>query len=535
MTIAKRILALVLCALMTLGCLAACSDYDYPIPTAPIYTGPKYTMPPSLDDLIGENTEPTEAQPAPTQPAATEPAPTEPAVPEGTLVPKAGEEISYVMIYNPQIYTDDAHTESRQTGSISQQITVEMNRGDNLGNLPETDPFSQVELDPAFISKINLDGGKADGLGKFYSVGDKENFYCGSQKDINTREERSFTCVYAGTHANIWTYEKVDQNTINKLGKAFDETTYQNCVDRFGEARFGEVVNILIYPFSGNQNTVGFFCGYDLFSSMECDDATAKLYGVNRNINVININQMWLADETTTISTLAHEFQHLLCFTGYFAYGNQCAVWFNEAMSGYIEEVLYPGIKASHFETFHTSARIRNGQSLYNFGIDATSSSFDIGVYGSVFLFSEYLKNLSGNDIFSKFHSNWRRTYSEMDTFTGIYNVVPENVRQQVDSLVQYPSSVRFASREQEWCSKLTLSFYLSTFTADQNAAAGYKNIAEEYLVYDSLRSANIEGGGRILLATKGGTFQIPEDADAGLVYVGLNKDLQIVTNIVTK
>ena len=523
----KRILAMALCALLFVGCLAGCSDYDYPIPTAPVYTGPKYTMPPTLPDFGQDD-------PTPTQPQQTEPVQTQP-VQDNGLTAKAGESIQYVMIYNPLIYADDAHTEALQTGSIGQQISVELNRADGLGSTSETDPFTQVTLDPSFIEKINLDGGRADGLGKVYQVGDRENFYCGSQKDINTREERTFTCVYAGAHANIWTYENADSAMIQKLGNAFDQTTYQSCVDRFGSARFGDVVNILIYPFSGNQSTVGFFCGYDLFSHMECDDVTAKQYGVNRDINVININQLWLQQEQTVISTLAHEFQHLLCFTGYFAAGNQCDVWFNEAMSGYIEEVLYTGIKSGHFSDFHSSQRIRNGQSLYNFGIDATSFSFDIGVYGSVFLFSEYLKNLAGEDVFSQFHSKWRRTYTPMDTFDCLYSVVPENVRQQIDNLVQYPAGVRFESQAQEWCSKLTLSFYLSTFTQDQNAAANYKNIATEYLVYDSTRAAQIEGGGRILLATKDGTFQIPEDADAGLVYVGLNEDLQIVTNIVAK
>ena len=47
--------------------------------------------------------------------------------------------------------------------------------------------------------------------------------------------------------------------------------------------------------------------------------------------------------------------------------------------------------------------------------------------------------------------------------------------------------------------------------------------------------TADIEGGGRVIFAVKNGTYEIPEDADTGLVYVGLNEDMEIVTNIVCK
>ena len=52
------------------------------------------------------------------------------------------------------------------------------------------------------------------------------------------------------------------------------------------------------------------------------------------------------------------------------------------------------------------------------------------------------------------------------------------------------------------------------------------------YLLYDSLMEANIEGGGRLIMAVKDGQFQIPANADKGLVYVGLNENMEIVTNI---
>ena len=81
--------------------------------------------------------------------------------------------------------------------------------------------------------------------------------------------------------------------------------------------------------------------------------------------------------------------------------------------------------------------------------------------------------------------------------------------------------------------SKLTLFFYLSTFTKDPSTPEAYREIVLPYLLYDSLMEAEIEGGGRIVFATKDGKFQIPQDADPGLIFVGLNEDLEVVTNFV--
>ena len=143
------------------------------------------------------------------------------------------------------------------------------------------------------------------------------------------------------------------------------------------------------------------------------------------------------------------------------------------------------------------------------------------------------MKNIAGGDVFSNFHENWRNTYYAMDTFDGIYEVIPDDVRAQVDSLITYPDHIYFASESMEWVSKFTLSFYLSTFTMDNNTPENYRNLYLDYLLYDSIVDANIEGGGRVILATLDGTFEIPEDADDGLVYVGLNENMQVVTNIV--
>lgn len=76
---------------------------------------------------------------------------------------------------------------------------------------------------------------------------------------------------------------------------------------------------------------------------------------------------------------------------------------------------------------------------------------------------------------------------------------------------------------------KLTLHFYLSMLSKDGGLAA-YNYIQNSSLLYDELDGTTIEGGGRIILATKDTSFEIPDDADSGLIYIGLDKDFQIVT-----
>ena len=82
--------------------------------------------------------------------------------------------------------------------------------------------------------------------------------------------------------------------------------------------------------------------------------------------------------------------------------------------------------------------------------------------------------------------------------------------------------------------SKLTLAFYLSLLERSADAPLAYGNVDPLTLLYDEVNPANIEGGGRVIIAVKGNVFDIPEDADDGLVYVGLDENFQPVTPFIT-
>jgi hypothetical protein len=231
--------------------------------------------------------------------------------------------------------------------------------------------------------------------------------------------------------------------------------------------------------------------------------------------------------------TMAHEFQHLICASNYFSTANEawCRTWLNEAMSGYIEEELYEGAKdeAGHYSSFNKSDLIRRGQSLYNFrtGYD------DIGVYGSVYYFSQYLSEIAGDDVFSEIHEYWRESYSDtLCEAEAIMNAVPKSVKLEINSFIEYPDEVRFESSAEEWMSKLTLDFYLKMLSEDTDIDA-FENIDRSSLIYDERDGTTIQGGGRIIVSVKDAEFEVPSDADNGLIYVGLDKDFEVITGYV--
>jgi hypothetical protein len=201
-------------------------------------------------------------------------------------------------------------------------------------------------------------------------------------------------------------------------------------------------------------------------------------------------------------------------------------------MSGYAEEALYPGSKEGHIYSVEDSSRVRHGQSLYNFGTE----SGDIGVYGNVFLFSEFLKELGGETVMHGIHDYVRTTSDSIPNDAGsLYEALGPDVVSTINESIVFPEGFTFAGEDQEFMSKLTLAYYCSLLNGSFAKPAIYDSVDVNTLLYDELDGCRIEGGGRVILATKDGKFQIPEGADSGLVYVGFDSDFNQVTNVIGK
>lgn len=452
-------------------------------------------------------------------------------------------DLRYVMIYNPKIYDENNQFDnsSLKVGAFGSQIDTNASRADGLETEQKYASISQMEWMQYLPSKIELEGDRADPMGIDYKLGDKKNFYY-TKNDLSLldRSEAEFTCIYVGEYCHIWSIDdSVGQSAIEAAGREFDEKIYKEVAGVFGTPRFvGETGKVNILLFEMPSYYLGYFANPDIFLESE-----HSYVGIDFNCNtghaIININIDLLrypGNEELTYSTLAHELQHLINTSAFFSTASASLMntWLNEGMSGYIETVLYPNSKelSGHYEAFNESDLIRNGQSLYNFASDAP----DVGVYGSVYYFSKYLEKISGKNIFADIMEYWRDSYSlTLSVPEALANSVSKTLYNEINSSIDYSTlGLTFESDAHEWMSKLCLNFYLSTLSNNKNIS-DFEKIKPEALLYDSIDSANIEGGGRLIIALNENTFEIPEDSDSGLVYIGLDKDFQPITEFICK
>lgn len=555
----KKRIALLLCAVMLAALLAGCGS------AAPASEEPA----PAQDTGSVQQSTTQEQEPAAELPAVEVIEASEPQSSQISLTDandfSGRDDIAYVLIYNPAGW-DETKSDGRgkdlneklTTGTLESQIDANMRvRAGFEDEEPEFGFIAQTKFTLSDDNQLNPDFVRAGGLPDLYDVGDTSDFYVGT----SDRRLETLTCMYAGESCYIWALNGcISEAQAERYGKEFDEVIYPADTEIFGSARFvedGGKVNILYYDFGESESSVlGFFYQPDLLATEEWGNtpaeqqATIRKNMVNTDRAIINVNAKACsnpANETVVFSTQAHEFQHLICFTDFFEsyYGSHgmaagyADTWLNEAMSGYIEEKLYPGVKVreGHYGALESSGLIRHGQSLYNFFTSNVLNIYqDIGVYGSVFLFSNYLENENDSQIFRRIHDFYRAgTNADISTAAALYASVGDSFRDQIDTRYSYPAELKFASEAQEWTSKMALDYYLSLLSFDNSDPDSYANVRAGTLLYDELDPTLIEGGGRVLVATLDGSFTIPDDADYGLIYIGLDKSFNPVTGICYK
>ena len=457
-------------------------------------------------------------------------------IPIGTRLDGA----EYVLIYDPLIY-DEIDPEqllretSLDTGDLASQIVTGSVRADDMMDMLDM----PVLLSQGQINKdvnrdaIQWNGEKGMGMDPVYSKGDRHEFYCfAGDLSLKSRELATFDCIYEGETCYIWSYnQSISEEEAAELGEEFDGNIYQKDVDAFGQGRFtedGGKVNILMYPMQ--EQLGGFFAMADIFSQGELSPQYENLLRPNYDHAIININSEMLSENMPYVkSTLAHEFQHLICASEIF-YTEGTPImrtWLNEAMSAYAEEMVYPGIKEEgmYNQMMYLSDFYRTGQSLYNFG---TEGDEYIGAYGAVYLFSQYLSQRTGDDIFYKVHEFWRTEGNPaMDEAAALAGAVTKDFYQEIDKSYDYPDQVSraFTSPAEEWMSKLTLCFYMESLSGKLAKLEEYEDALRSCCLYSELDPQQIEGGGRMLVQSNDGDFEVPENADSGLLYIGLDAD----------
>ena len=346
----KKIIALVLAALLLFGLFAGCGQ------EATVETGneeARFTFPtlpmPSINYPMDDET--TDAT------AETEPAPIQvqnyQVVDNVITLQATGGKMKYVMVYNPAIYdSDKSYNMTRSTGDLTGQIDVNIHRADGLDEQNALLTLDQGALNEGIpFDELEISDDRAEFLPKTYKVGDTKVFYTyTSESTDDPRITRTFSCRYAGLFCNIWVAENsLSDQLAKEYGTEFDATVYMGDTLAFGDGRFtdnGGKVNILYYPMPSSLG--GCFCMLDLYATGELSASLIQQYGINTDHAIVHMNADLASREdkkTFMTSTLAHEYQHLICGTDYFYTVNyvRCKSWFNEAMSGYAEELLFPG------------------------------------------------------------------------------------------------------------------------------------------------------------------------------------------------
>ena len=136
----------------------------------------------------------------------------------------------------------------------------------------------------------------------------------------------------------------------------------------------------------------------------------------------------------------------------------------------------------------------------------------------------------AGKDVFTKVHEFWRSSFDPSITEAkALASSVPESFYQGVDQAYDYPEqlSTFFTCPEEEWMSKMTLSFYIETLSGKLAHLEEFEEALHAYTLYNEVNPQLIQGGGRMLVKTLDGNFVVPDSADPGLVYIGLDENFK--------
>ena len=118
--------------------------------------------------------------------------PTEPAAPADEL---SDPNLRYVMVYNPKIYDENAAYDRSglSVGTFGSQVDPMGNRGDGLESEDTFTSISQGDFMQNFPQNIEVEGDRADPMGRDYRLNQVRTFVVGG--DFSRRTQQSFRSV----------------------------------------------------------------------------------------------------------------------------------------------------------------------------------------------------------------------------------------------------------------------------------------------------------------------------------------------------
>lgn len=352
---------------------------------------------------------------------------------------------AYLVCYNDSDETKNSSKDYFYINSVSSNARVAINTNEKIETLdnnfnnellssyPKRINFIQPKFDYELISENNRSIANSTKSQKSYS-GPSASFYL--------NENSSPTLVKAtlkttGTYCKIWYYQSStittdpDDSIFGELASWFDkiytiETTllcsnvpeyqYSNIIKVTSSTK----INILVYDIGSDytdtqtSGTYGFFNSIDFFYS-DYEDTTAtsnecEMFYVDTGFLTTKDSEENIVISPAMISTLVHEFQHMLGFVQKsLNYGNSSygETWYTEMLSMQVEEFFaeYLGIDKTNSPLgrlpYYLSGSI-NGFSNWQ------SNSDDVYYnYANAYAFGAFLtRNFGGIELIRKIFNN---------------------------------------------------------------------------------------------------------------------------------
>lgn len=281
-------------------------------------------------------------------------------------------------------------------------------------------------------------------------VGETKEIYVDNNTDVSTFVQKSATLRAVGTYCYVWVVDdfysstagdnKVDSAIAQEYADAFDKM-YPMITNVFGNesdkiyyyskwrnmedySSTGTKINIVVYDIgndyslSENQQCgiVGYFYAKDYFYNYSEKGVTSnngKYFYIDSGYANSNFD--------TTISTLAHEFQHMVNYNQKTVLndGLTSGQWYNEMLSMLCEDMMQEHLGIKDEDSPKARTTVFNASYYYS-GISEYNSKNQICSYATAFSFGSFIaRNFGGAELVQKISQN---SLVDNDSITNAVN-----------------------------------------------------------------------------------------------------------------
>jgi hypothetical protein len=264
-----------------------------------------------------------------------------------------------------------------------------------------------------------------------YNVGDEESFTVTTSFATLNEEEKDFVLKKESNHAYIWVPNDEDdeddaeikQESINKMAAKFEDVIHPKLTNTFGREPNSNTFNVLNKTgkkthivFTPIDYAAGYFWSGDLYPKSQVSSSNER-----KMFYVSTYSQL-----NEQISTLAHEFQHMLFYNEEVLSESNNAVtdtWINEGLAVLAEDIVGYGYKNGYSYKHLVEHYLNNptDTSLLNWNTNLASGDFaGTSNYAASYLFTRYMYDRFGKGIIDYMNMSSKPAKADIENYTGI-------------------------------------------------------------------------------------------------------------------